>query len=337
MYTTAAIEALPVQPEAIGAARAAIHGIALRTPLVTAPTLSARSRREVRLKLETTQPVGAFKIRGAANALANLSREQRARGVVCASTGNHGRAVAAAAARQGIAATICLSRLVPQNKVAAIRALGGEVRIVGDSQDDAQREVDRLLAEEGKTEIPPFDHPDVIAGQGTIGLELLEDFPDVDTVVVPLSGGGLIAGIACAIKAAAPSVRVIGVSQERGAAMHASLAAGRPVEVIEEPTLADSLGGGIGLENRCTFQMVRALVDDIALVSEAEIAAAMRSLFLEEGWVAEGAGGIGLALLGEAHLARLGERVAIVISGRNIEMTRFLRIVADAGGEGSPT
>jgi threonine dehydratase len=297
--------------------------------------LSALSGRDVRLKLETTQPIGAFKIRGAANALANLPDAQRARGVVCASTGNHGRAVAAAAARLGIAATVCLSRLVPDNKIAAIRALGADVRIVGDSQDDAQREVDRLVAEEGRTDIPPFDHPDVIAGQGTIGIELLEDFPDVDTVVVPLSGGGLIAGIACAIKAAAPGVRVIGVSQERGAAMQASLATGRPVEVVEEPTLADSLGGGIGLQNRFTFEMVRALVDDVVLVSEADIAAAMRRLFLEEGWVAEGAGAIGVALLAEPHLVRLGQRVAIVVSGRNIDMDRFLAIVAGCG-EGAP-
>ncbi len=325
------MQALPVQADAINRARAAIRGVALRTPLVPALALSARSRRDIRLKLETAQPVGAFKIRGAANALSNLSLEQRARGVVCASTGNHGRAVAAAAARLGVAATVCLSRLVPDNKVAAIRALGAELRIVGGSQDDAQREVDRLVAEGGKTEIPPFDHPDVIAGQGTIGLELLEDFADLDTVVVPLSGGGLIAGIACAIKAASPAVRVIGVSQERGAAMQASLVAGRPVEVSEEPTLADSLGGGIGLENCCTFEMVRALVDEVVLVSEAEIAAAMRALFLEEGWVAEGAGAIGAALLNEPHLARLGERVAIVVSGRNIDMARFMAIVAGAG------
>jgi threonine dehydratase len=334
MYTTAAMHTSTVQLDAIQRARAAIHGVAIRTPLVPAPALSARSGRDVRLKLETTQPVGAFKIRGAANALANLSDEERRRGVVCASTGNHGRALAAAARRLGANATVCMSRLVPENKLAAIRALGAEVRIVGDSQDDAQREVDRLVREERKVEIPPFDHPDVIAGQGTIGLELLEDFPDLDTVIVPLSGGGLIAGTAAAVKAAAPSIRVVGVSQERGAAMQASLAAGRPVEVVEEPTLADSLGGGIGLDNRWTFRMAQALVDEVVLVSEARIAAAMRALFVEEGWVAEGAGAIGVALLDEPHLARLGERVAIVISGRNVDMARFQAIVAgtDAAG-----
>jgi threonine dehydratase len=317
--------------QTIEQARRAIAGVALRTPLTAAARFSARAGHEVRLKLETTQPIGAFKIRGAANALAALDAVERERGVVCASTGNHGRAVAYAAARLGVKATICMSRLVPPNKVEAIRALGADVRIVGNSQDDAQAEVDRLVAGEGRLEIPPFDHPDVIAGQGTIGLEILEDFSDLDTLVVPLSGGGLIAGIAAAVKAKAPSVRIVGVSQERGAAMKASLDAGRPVDVVEEPTLADSLGGGIGLNNRWTFALVRELVDDVVLIPEEGIAAAMRRLFLEEGRVAEGGGAIGVALLEKPHLKKLGERVAIVISGRNVAMDRFLAIVSGGG------
>jgi threonine dehydratase len=321
-----------IHREDILGASAAIRGTAIRTPLVPALALSAASGRDIRLKLETAQPVGAFKIRGAANALANLDPSKQARGVICASTGNHGRAVAYAAARFNIKAAVCLSSLVPENKIAAIRALGAEVRVVGRSQDDAQREVDRLVAEEGKAEIPPFDHPDVIAGQGTIGLELLEDFPDLDTVVAPLSGGGLIAGIATAVKAASPSARIVGVSMERGAAMHASLKAGRPVDVPEEPTLADSLGGGIGTNNRWTFEIVRDLVDEVVLVPEAEIAAAMRALFMKEGWVAEGAGAIGVALVESPRRELLGKRVAIVISGKNVDMNRFGEIVADAGG-----
>jgi threonine dehydratase len=308
-------------------ARETIRSVACRTPLVEAPAFSADGRR-VLLKLETAQPVGAFKIRGAANALARLGPEARRRGVACASTGNHGRAVAYAARRLGVSACVCVSRRVPADKVVAIRALGAEVRITGESQDDAQREVDRLVAAEGRAELPPFDHPDVIAGQGTIGLELLEDFPDLDTVVVPLSGGGLIAGIALAVKAASPAIRVVGVSMERGAAMHASLAAGRPVEVAEEPTLADSLGGGIGLGNRHTFAMVRELVDEIVLLPEAKIAAAMRALFLEEGWVAEGAAAVGIAPLLEPGLAVLGRRVAAVVSGRNVDKGLFRRVIA---------
>jgi threonine dehydratase len=238
--------------------------------------------------------------------------------------------VAYAAARLGVKATICMSPLVPENKLAAIRALGATVRIVGKSQNDAQREVHRLVAEEGMTDIPPFDHPDVIAGQGTIGLELMEEFPDLDTVVVPLSGGGLIAGIACAIKAAAPAARVIGVTMQRGAAMKASLDAGHPVDVTEEETLADSLGGGIGLDNRWTFAMVRDLVDEAVLISEEEIAAAMATLFFEEGWVAEGGAAVGVALLQAPHRDLLGKRVAMVVSGKNIDMHRFHEIVTEA-------
>ena len=314
--------------EAIEAARQAIRGIACRTPLVEAPALSSDNRR-VRLKLETAQPTGAFKIRGAANALARLTPGQAARGVVCASTGNHGRALAHAAQRLGIKAIVCMSALVPANKVEGVRRLGAEIRIVGRSQDDAQAEVDRLTAQAGMTEIPPFDHPDVIAGQGTIGLELLEDAPELDTVLVPLSGGGLIAGVAAAIKARNPAVRVVGLSMARGAAMAASLRAGHPVDVIEEPTLADSLGGGIGLGNRHTFAMVRDLVDEIVLLSEAQIAGAMRALFLREGWVAEGAGAVGIAPLIEAGLAQLGRDVAVVVSGRNVDMVAFTALMSD--------
>lgn len=307
-------------------ARRAIQGVACRTPLVPAYAIGGGGI-DLRLKLETAQPTGAFKIRGAANAVSRLAPEALTRGVTCASTGNHGRAVAYAARRLGGRAVVCMSRLVPENKRAAIRALGAEVRIVGDSQDDAQVEVARLVSEDGLSEIPPFDHDDVIAGQGTIGIELLEDFPELDTVVVPLSGGGLIAGVARAVKSAAPATRVIGVSMRRGAAMHASLAAGRPVEVKEEPTLADSLGGGIGLDNRLTFRMVRDLVDEVVLLSEPEIAAAMRRLFLEEGWVAEGGGAVGIALLEGRHRALLGSRVAVVVSGRGIDMALFRRVI----------
>lgn len=336
LCTTEAKGERSVRLRDIEAAGAAICDVALRTPLVPASNLAAETGCEVRLKLESVQPTGAFKIRGAANALARLSDANRRRGVVCASTGNHGRALAYAAQRLGIAATICMSRLVPANKVDAVRALGASLRIVGDSQDDAQAEVGRLVATEGMVEIPPFDHPDVIAGQGTIGLELLEDWPELDTVVVPLSGGGLIAGIGCAVKSAAPGIRVVGISMERGAAMAASLRAGRPVDVPEERTLADSLGGGIGLANRWTFPLVHDLVDDVVLVSEAEIANAMRTLFLREGWVAEGAGAIGVALLTPKHRDRLGRHVAIVISGRNIDMGRFLEIVGGPEGGGAP-
>lgn len=326
LYTTKMQTDAGPSLQSIYDARVAVYRAAVRTPLVRAFALGSVDR-DVRLKLETVQPVGAFKIRGAANAIARLDADALRRGVVCASTGNHGRAVAYAARQAGGQATVCMSALVPENKRAAIRRLGAEIRIVGESQDDAQAEATRLAAE-GLAEIPPFDHPDVIAGQGTIGLEIVEDFTDVDTVVVPTSGGGLISGVALALKSAATSIRVIGVSMERGAAMVASLAAGRPVDVVEERTLADSLGGGVGLDNRHTFRLVRDLVDEVVTVSETDIAAAMRRLFRDEGLVTEGAGAIGVALLDEAYRERLGRRIAIVVSGRNVDMDLFRRVVA---------
>lgn len=307
-------------------ARAAIHGIALRTPLVPAPSLSS-PQREVRLKLETTQPIGAFKIRGAANAIAQLAPEQRERGVTCASTGNHGRAVAFAAQRLGIPAIICMSELVPENKLQAIRALGAEARIIGRSQDDAQVEVNRLVHEQGMAEIPPFDHFHVVAGQATIGIELLEDWPQVDTVITGLSGGGLLGGIALSLKTLAPDTRIIGLSMDRGAAMHESLQAGQPVAVEEFPSLADSLGGGIGLENRYTFPLIRQHLDQVRLLSEASIAATMRHLYFHENLVAEGGGAVGIAPLLEDLNLELGQRVAVIISGRNVDMHLFQRVM----------
>jgi threonine dehydratase len=312
----------------IRAARAAVAGLALRTPLVAGPALSALAGQEILLKLETLQPIGAFKVRGAANAVARLTDDQRRRGIGCCSTGNHGRAIAYAAGRAGVRATVCLSALVPDTKVRAIALLGAEVRRVGNSQDDAQAEIDRLARDEGLTDIPPFDHPHVIAGQGTIGIELLEDRPDLAAIVVPLSGGGLISGIALAAKALKPEIRIIGVSMENGAAMQESLAAGRPVDVTEVPSLADSLGGGIGLRNRWTFPICRALVDQTILVSEQEIYRAMQALFGDQKLVTEGAASVGPAALIAGKLALDGP-TAMIVSGHNVDPDQFLAI---AGG-----
>jgi threonine dehydratase len=307
--------------EDIRSATQAIAGVAHRTPLVQSTLAS-----EVLLKLESLQPIGAFKLRGALNAISRLDDAQKARGVACASTGNHGRAVAYAAKRQGIRATVCLSSLVPDVKVNAIEALGAEVRRCGDTQDDAEREVRRLVAEEGIVDIPPFDHPDVIAGQGTIGLELLEDRPDLETLIVPMSGGGLVAGIALAAKSIKPSLRVIGVTMDRGAAMAESMAAGKLVDVVELPTLADSLSGGIP-GNRYTFHLCSELVDEAVLVTEQEIYRGMAALLLQEGLVAEGGAAVGYAAVLAGKIEPAGP-TAIVISGRNVDMTRLCEIAA---------
>jgi threonine dehydratase len=293
---------------------------------VPSASLGAIAGVPVHLKLESRQTTGSFKLRGASNAVALLGAEERRRGVVAASTGNHGRALAYAAKREGIRAVICMSRLVPDNKLAEIRRLGATVRIIGDSQDDAQEEVERLVREEGLVMVPPFDHPHVVAGQGTLGLELIEAVPEAETVLVPLSGGGLAAGIAAAVKGASPSTRVVGVSMRRGAAMKASLDAGRPVTIEELPTLADSLGGGIGLDNRLTFAMCRDLLDDVVLLSEAEIAAGIRHLHAEEREIAEGAGAAGAAALIAGKVRATGPVVALV-SGRNIDMALHRQVV----------
>ncbi|MCO6057999.1 hydroxyectoine utilization dehydratase EutB [Pseudomonas sp. MOB-449] len=309
-------------------ARQRIRHLVRRTPLEYSPSLSSHLGVPVYLKLESQQITGSFKLRGASNAVALLDDTQKARGVVAASTGNHGRALAHTATAQGVQATICLSRLVPQNKVLAIRDLGARVVIVGDSQDDAQAEAERIAREEGATLLPPFDHPHIIAGQGTLGLEILEQLPEVRQVLVPLSGGGLFAGIALAMKYADPRIRLHGISMRRGAAMHASLAAGKPVEVEELPTLADSLGGGIGLENRFTFAITRALCDQIHLLDEPAIAAGIRHAYREERQVVEGAGAVGIAALLDGLIEPAGPVVAVV-SGRNIAIDQHLRVITE--------
>ena len=304
------------------ARRIAGAGHVVETPLVEDTALSARLGQPIWLKCEYRQTTGAFKLRGATNAI--LSLQGKVRGVVTASTGNHGRAVAHAAKTLGVPATICLSRLVPANKVQAIRDLGATVRIVGNSQDEAMVEVARAVAEEGLTEIPPFDHPDVVAGQGTIGLEIGAP----EAVLVPLSGGGLAAGIAVAIKALSPGTRVIGLTMENGAAMAASIRAGRSVEVTETASLADSLGGGIGLGNRVTFPLCRDLLDDVILLTEAEIAQGIRHLG-RAGHMVEGAAAVGTAALLAGKFVPAGATVTI-LSGANIDPALHARVMSGA-------
>ncbi len=225
-------------------------------------------------------------------------------------------------------ATVCVSTQVPAGKIAALRATGCTVLIDGASQDAAAENAFRLQAEDGLSVIDPVNDADVIAGHGTIGLELMEDMPELDTVVVPLSGGGLIAGIALAIRAAAPRARIVGVSMDRGAAMHASLQAGRPVLVDEVDTLADSLQGGILLDNKYTFAMVRDLVDEVLLVTEDQIAEAMAWAYWNERLVLEGAGATPIAALLHHPRAAFGDRIALVLTGNAVDGTVLMEIAA---------
>jgi threonine dehydratase len=304
-------------------ARRRIAGLARPTTLLAAPELGAG----VYLAAECLQETGSFKVRGAANTLLSLDEAERRAGVVAVSSGNHGRAVAFVAAGLGIPATVCVSARVPAAKQDAIRSLGARVVVGGPGQDEAEVAARRIVAETGATFVHPFDDPRVIAGQGTLGCEIVEELPEVDLLVVPLSGGGLIAGVALAAKGLRPGVRVIGVSQDRGPAMHDSLVAGRLTDVVEEDTLADALAGGLGPENHHTMQMCRELLDGIVLVSEEEIAAAMCHLRHTHGLRVEGGGAVAVAALLAGKIAATGPTV-VVGSGGNVSDETWERVTA---------
>lgn len=317
----------PITLRDIYCARQAIAGYIRRTPLIRSSTLSERLQRQVYLKWENQQQTGSFKIRGAANRLENLSEGERRRGVITVSTGNHGRGVAHVAHQMGIRAVICVPELVLPHKVAAMRQLGAEVLIHGQTQDDAEVHAQALQEAEGLTFVSAFDDPHIIAGQGTIGLEILEECPHVSTLIAPLSGGGLLGGIALAMKQADLQIRTIGVSQALEPAMVHSLQAGRPVPVVEKPSWADSLLGGIGLENRYTFSLIRDLVDETVLLEEAEIAAAMRHALQQENQVVEGGGSVGIGALLANKVEALGDWVVVVVSGGNVDMKKLLGLM----------
>jgi threonine dehydratase len=295
-----------------------IEGVANRTPMVPSIGLSHLIGADVRIKLETTQPTRAFKVRGAANAILASDSIDPSRGVVAYSTGNHGRAVAYVASSLGLAATVCMSQNTTTDKQDALRAMGATVEVVGESQDQAAERA-RELESAGALLVDPINDPLVTAGQGTIGLEIAEEWPAVDTVVVPVSGGALMAGVAMAVKSLRPDARLIGVSMDRGAAMYQSLRAGRPVEVPEVESLADSLQGGITLENDHSFEMISELVDDLLLVTEDEIAMAMAEALIEERVVVEGAGATPIAAVINRERRLFGENIALVASGAMVD------------------
>jgi len=307
-------------------ARMRIAPIARKTPLVPSPELSELTGSEVTLKLECLQETGSFKTRGAANKVLTLEPGVRKRGVVTVSSGNHGRALAYVAHRLKLRAVVCLYDTVPDNKRDAARKLGADVVVKGSTYEEANEEAYRLADKEGLTMIHPYDDPDIIAGQGTIGLELLEEFPDLDTVVVPLSGGGLLGGVAFALKSADPKIHVVGVMMERGPTMVESLRAGRIVDIVVEPTLADALAGRLP-PNQYTFELVQKTIDETVLVSEEEIAAAMAFALERHHLVVEGSGAVGIAALRAGKIQHLGKHVAVVISGANIDMPLLLRVV----------
>jgi len=307
----------------IEAAKQRVYEIASETPLVASQVLSDGM---LSLKLEHVQPTGSFKIRGATNAVLALAPEERELGVVCCSTGNHGRALAFAAKKLGIPITVCLSTLVPKTKVDLVSASGAKVIQQGISQDDALEVAIDVAKNSGAKLIPPFDDPLVLGGQGTIGLEICQQMPDIDTLLIPLSGGGLAGGVATAVKTLKPSTRIIGISMDRGAAMHESLRAGKPVAVPEYASLADSLGGGIGLDNRYTLELCKSLLDEVVLVTEQEIYDGMSELYWKDLIVAEGACAVGIAAILSGKVQVSGP-TATIISGRNVDPGQFSQVI----------
>jgi threonine dehydratase len=324
----------PIELRDLYLAKHAIRGYARHTPLVRSAALSTLTGGEVYLKLENMQETGgAFKVRGAANRVLQMTPDARARGVIALSTGNHGRALAWVGQKLGVRVVVCVPESVLPHKVAAIRTLGAEVRVTGADQDRAEGAALAMAEAEGLTWVSPFDDPWIIAGQGTIGLEILDDLPQVEVVLAPLSGGGLLGGIALAVKSASPRIHTVGVTMARGPAMVASLAAGQPVQVTEEPTLADSLVGGIGLDNHYTFALIHRMVDETTrLVSEAEIAQAMVHALTEEKLVVEGGGVVALAALLAGKLDVVGKTVVCLVSGGNVEMSALMHLVVEAEG-----
>ena len=300
-------------------AQALLQGIAVRTPLFewTGPA----DQRKLFLKLENLQPIGAFKLRGAYNKVASLSEDDRRRGVISYSSGNHGQGVAYAARALGVKAIIVMPGNAPKNKLEATAALGAEIITVGPGSEERRLRAEELAAEHGYAIVPPYNDEKIIAGQGTVGLEILEDLPNVETVVVPVGGGGLISGISAAIKLSSPNIKVIGVEPELAADAQASLRAGRIVSSTAEQvsrTLADGLRTqSIGAIN---FEHIRAYVDDIVTVTEDEIHEAMGALSAHAQTVAEPSGAVAPAafLFHSSELPNTKINVA-VISGGNID------------------
>ncbi|MGD2124127.1 MAG: threonine/serine dehydratase [Gemmatimonadota bacterium] len=318
----------------VPAAAKAIAPHIRRTPVMELQELEEPGGGRVFLKLENLQVTGSFKVRGAANRLLALSDPERIRGVVTCSSGNHGKAVAHMAGVLGIPAVLCVPDWVDPVKLAGMEKAGARVVLSGRSYDEAEAKAAALGEAEGRVFVQPFDDPWIAAGQGTLGLELLEQVPLLETVVIPVSGGGLAGGTAYALKERRPEIRVVGVSAANARVMYESLRAGKPIRMEEEETLAEALSGGIGLTNRFTFPLIRELIDEHVLVSEEEIRSAMLFASGSMGVLLEGGGAVGLAALLSRRFVLGGEMgtgsTAVILSGGNISLPRLQKLTEDS-------
>jgi threonine dehydratase len=308
----------------VRAARELLQGIILATPVQGSRPLSERVGGPVWLKCENLQRAGSFKIRGAYTRLSRLAPDEAARGVVAASAGNHAQGVALAAALLGIRTTVFMPEGAPIPKVEATRSYGAEVRFHGQTVDHALVAAKAFSDETGAVFVHPFDHPDIVAGAGTTGLEILEQVPDVKTVVVCTGGGGLLAGVAVAVKALRPDVRVVGVQAEDAAAYPASLAAGKPVALDAMTTMADGIA--VGCPGGLPFEIVRDLVDDVRTVSEESLSQALLLCLERAKLVVEPAGAAGVAALLDDPTA-FEPPVVVVLSGGNIDPLLLQRVL----------
>jgi threonine dehydratase len=323
---TASAALTPLALADVEAARRRLDGLVALTPCPGSERLSVLTGARVHVKLENLQMTGSFKERGAANLLAQLDEAERRRGVLAASAGNHGLAVAFHAARLGIAATVVMPEWAPLAKVTATRRHAAEVILTGENYDEAHARARELEAARGLVFVHPFDDPRIIAGQGTIGLELLDQVPGLEAVLVPVGGGGLAGGIGLAVKSRQPSVRVIGVQAEEMPAMARALAGqSGPVQVAPAATIADGIA--VRAVGERTLALARAHVDEVVTVSEEEIANAILLLLEIEKTVAEGAGAVPLAALVNRRLGLEGRVVALVLSGGNIDVNLLSRII----------
>ncbi len=309
----------------VTAARERLRGSIYYSPCPHSQMLSALTGQQVYLKLENLQMTGSFKERGALNRIATLTPEQAARGVVAASAGNHAQGVAYHATKRGIRALIVMPLATPLVKVTATRGFGAEVVLHGANYDEACVEATRLCEAEGMTFIHPFDDSVVMAGQGSIGLELLEQVPQLEAVVVPIGGGGLIGGIACAIKESRPDIRVVGVQTSRLPSMSVAVEQHHPVTLDPSTTIADGIA--VRRAGDVTFPVVDKYVDEIVTVDEDEIASAILVLLEREKTLAEGAGATALAALLQKKTSLQGRHTAVLVSGGNIDVTLLSRII----------
>ena len=311
----------------IPVARQAISGAVYRTPLEPSTWLSQSAGAEVLLKLECYQPTGSFKVRGAVAAISRLTPEERERGVITASAGNHGLGVAYASSLLGTHATVVVPDNASEAKLAALQRFPIQLLRGGPSYDTAEQKALRLAREENLIFVSPYNDPWVIAGQGTIGVEILEDEPHLDAVMIPVGGGGMISGVGSWLKQINPAIRVIGVQSAASPAMERALKAGRLVEIGIEPSLADGLAANIQAGS-ITFDLARAVVDDLVLVSEEEIADAIRAAYHELHLALEGSAVVPIAALLANRVEGLDrQHVAAVITGRNIAAERLISIL----------